>query len=356
MQRKPRITVGVPVFRGQHLVAEALQSIQSQSHTDFQVIVSVDNNDEVSTAACRPFESDPRFRVVVQDRQLGWAGNINWLAAQADSEFFHYVAQDDRLDPAYQETLLAYADRHPEVLVVTPDVRLFGESDSLFSDALLAGSPFDRVLAQLTYCRGMPFFGLTRTTVWRTVPPMVVDRFESSLEFLVWIMNVVRLGQVHFVHRTLYFKRLHRESSGHRTRKWPPDYLRAAWIDSWIRLFGAAWPAAETKEQAQTILALAVSQVASPNSGYEFFYHTGLLSTPGRRQLCEEMMAGIEREPGLNVALRFGSDWPEVRARCLAEAKVQRSMSEWLWAWVRHPRKMLKQRFGGRKPDASLAR
>jgi hypothetical protein len=39
----------------------------------------VDGNDEESAAACRRFEGDGRFHVVVQKKQLGWAGNINWL-------------------------------------------------------------------------------------------------------------------------------------------------------------------------------------------------------------------------------------------------------------------------------------
>jgi hypothetical protein len=347
MTRAVRVTVGVPVFRGQDLVAEALRSIQSQTDANFRVIVSVDNGDEVSAAVCRTFEDDPRFRIVVQQERLGWAGNINWLVGQTDTEFFQYLAQDDRIDPACHETLIAYADRNPQALIVAPDVKVFGERELLQSDPPLPGSVFDRVVAQLSYGRGTPNYGLIRTAALRAVPPLLVDRFNSSLEIFVWIMNIARIGEIHFVRRVLYFKRLHAASEGHKIRKWEPGYLRAAWIDAWVRLVAAAWPAVSTKDEARTLLTVALSQVVSPRSGYEFFFHTDLMSTRERRQMSEDLMTAIEREPGLDVASVFGADWHKFRARCLAEANIRRSLAEWLRVWKRHPGKMLRRRLSG---------
>ncbi len=347
MSRTPRITIGIPVFRGETLVADALRSVEAQTFRDFKVIISVDGGDERSAAACRPFERDPRFRVVVQNEQLGWAGNINWLVGQTDTEFFQYVAQDDRIDPACHETLIAHADQNPQALIVASDVMVFGERKLLQNDPPLPGSSFDRVVAQLSYGRSTPHYGLIRTAALRAVPPLLVDRFNSALEYFVLIMNITRIGEIHFVPRVLYFKRLHAASTGHKIRKWEPGYLRAAWINSWVRLVAAAWPAVNTKDEARTLLTVALSQVVSPRSGYEFFLHTDLMSTRERRQMSEDLMTAIEREPGLDVTSVFAGDWPKFRAHCLAEANVRRSLAEWLRAWKRHPGKMLRRQFSG---------
>ena len=43
---KPRITVGVPVYKGAEYIAKALDCLQRQTFRDFEVIISVDGPDE----------------------------------------------------------------------------------------------------------------------------------------------------------------------------------------------------------------------------------------------------------------------------------------------------------------------
>src|SRR5436853_193690 len=117
----PRITIGVPVFHGAHLVSDVLDSISAQTFQDFMVIVSVDGNDHVSADACRPYLQDRRFSCVVHDQRLGWAGDINWLARQAKTEFFVYIAQVDKVDSTYYEKLVDQADQNPAASLIYSD-------------------------------------------------------------------------------------------------------------------------------------------------------------------------------------------------------------------------------------------
>ena len=50
-----RITVGMPVYNGTEHVAGALKSLQEQTFQDFEVIISVDGNDQATADVCRPF-------------------------------------------------------------------------------------------------------------------------------------------------------------------------------------------------------------------------------------------------------------------------------------------------------------
>src|SRR5689334_4762631 len=84
----PRITVGLPIYKAADLIPQALACLQSQTFADFEAIISVDGGDEGTAAACRPFLSDKRFRMVVQPQRLDWGGNFNWLLQQDLKEFF----------------------------------------------------------------------------------------------------------------------------------------------------------------------------------------------------------------------------------------------------------------------------
>jgi len=83
------VTIGVPVYRGERFLAETLLSIQRQTHATFQVIMSVDSPDPVCEEICAKFLDDPRFRMVVQPKRLGWVGNLNWLLSQATDGFWY---------------------------------------------------------------------------------------------------------------------------------------------------------------------------------------------------------------------------------------------------------------------------
>ena len=61
---------------------------QQQTFGDFETIISVDGGDLETAAVCRPFLSDPRFRMVVHSERLDWFGNFNWLLQQPLNEFF----------------------------------------------------------------------------------------------------------------------------------------------------------------------------------------------------------------------------------------------------------------------------
>ena len=77
-----RITVGMPVYNGTEHVAGALKSLQEQTFQDFEVIISVDGNDQATADVCRSFLADSRFRMVVHRERLDWFGNFNWLLQQ----------------------------------------------------------------------------------------------------------------------------------------------------------------------------------------------------------------------------------------------------------------------------------
>src|SRR3712207_6098760 len=110
---EPLVTLGVPVYRGQDALPNTLECLRTQTYRNIEVLISVDAADGASVQAAQPFVSDPRFRVVVQQERLGWAGNTSWTMRHRSGEFFIYQQHDDDLSPTYVADLVAAAMAYP---------------------------------------------------------------------------------------------------------------------------------------------------------------------------------------------------------------------------------------------------
>jgi len=139
------ITVGMPLYRGKNQVADALRSLQAQTFTNFEVIISVDGADEDSAEACRPFLADPRFRMVVHPERLDWFGNFNWLLQQPMGDFFCYRQHDDTTAPEFFEKLIEVAHVRPDAAAVYADCQWQGGRSDLEIAPSIEGDTLHRL-------------------------------------------------------------------------------------------------------------------------------------------------------------------------------------------------------------------
>lgn len=307
---RPRITVGIPVYRGAHLVEDVLRSILDQTFREFRVLLSVDGDDRASAAACQPFLQDRRISLVVQDRQLGWAGNINWLARQVDTEFFAYISQDDAIAPTYYEALLDCAARNPDAALFYSDVAWFGAKSGVMRQPEKTGTPAARMRAQLEDCLWFPFLGLRRAELLKTVDELLVDQADSALEDVIWVTRALQIADAKRVPEPLFRKRFHTGMVTVGKSKWPRERARAVWIDAWSRMLAAAIPAAARPEDVKALLLVALKRVAVHAPDMDWFYDIGPLCPDERRRLVAEFLDHLE-------------GWPAPPSRRLGEAPAQ---------------------------------
>src|SRR6185436_9376486 len=97
------IGVGVPVWRGAAFVAETLESVLNQRGAQFKLYISIDGADTETERACLPFASDPKVRILVQPRRLGWVRNTAAVLALAseEAEFVCVQPHDDLIETDY---------------------------------------------------------------------------------------------------------------------------------------------------------------------------------------------------------------------------------------------------------------
>lgn len=116
---EPRVSVVMPVFNGEAYLAEAVESVLSQTLADLELVVVDDGSTDGSHAILEGFvRKDPRVRLIANEENLGLsaARNRGWRAARAS-----YVAWLDADDVALPDRLFRQVellDAHPTVAVV----------------------------------------------------------------------------------------------------------------------------------------------------------------------------------------------------------------------------------------------
>ena len=212
------VTIGVPVYRGELFIEETLRSIQMQTHQDIEVIISLDGPQPEAEELCEPFLKDPRFRLSIQPKRLGWVGNINWLMSQVETPYWCYQQQDDLLDARYIEVLVDYARQTPQAAIVYCDNVTFGTQNRKRAQPSVTGSAAARQFTLLKkYRGGLPFRGLTRVEALRYAGEIRPNEVEDFGAEVTWIAALARWGELRRVPSELYRKRFHAENE---TNKW----------------------------------------------------------------------------------------------------------------------------------------
>ena len=267
-----QVFIAVPVYKGQDFVQETLRSIQRQEHGDFKVCISVDGDDQVSAEACVPFLRDPRFEMHVQQRQLGWAGNLNWLMDRCDGDFFCFWQQDDLAATSYLARLVSQAAREPDAACVFSDVQWFGTRIDRVETPSLTGFALERVLQQIERGYYAPFFGLVPAAVLERVGHVRLTPHDSPLEDQVWLATLVAQGPWHRVTGTLYFKRGH---SAETHLEWEGStnhaFRRLTWLEWGAGMLEAAISASPPQEHGK-LFDIVFDRLTTTREGRWLFY------------------------------------------------------------------------------------
>jgi glycosyltransferase involved in cell wall biosynthesis len=281
----PTILVAVPVFEGWDYVAETLESIRAQSFTNMRVLISIEGGDERSYEVCRRYADDPRFELVQQPRRLGWPGNFNWLLSQLREDFLCYWQQDDLCDPAYLETLLAHAMRHPEATVVYSDIQHFGAKSSIVQHQSVLGAPLSRVLDQIERSGAVPLRGVIRREAILAAGPIPEGRKQET----VWLVSLAREGELHRIPQTLYRRRIWPGSLSAKMKKVKQDEGYRVTVDWALGMLAAGLPVT-TPADHDLLLATIVDRMVVPKTGRRFYFNPKRARREDRLRLVTDFL------------------------------------------------------------------
>jgi glycosyltransferase involved in cell wall biosynthesis len=217
MDRRPRITVGLPVYNGERYVGDTIESVLAQTFEDFELVISDNASTDGTQQVCKGYAArDARVRYYQQARNVGVAENFNHVFHLASSELFKWIAADDPIDPTYLARCIQAIDDSPSALVVHCRIRLidqFGEHIADHDDQLdfRSSSPRRRFREYLFRRAGMwtAVYGVMRSAV--LAQTCLHGGYIASDQVLLGEL-VVR-GEIHQLPERLATRRLHDRQS-----------------------------------------------------------------------------------------------------------------------------------------------
>ena len=115
----PLVSVILPVYNGETYLAEAIESILTQSHSDLELIVIDDCSTDASAAIVSDYASrDERVRLVRHDHNQGMPSARNSGIAASRGEFIATMDCDDISLPQRLEKQVAFLQANPDIGVV----------------------------------------------------------------------------------------------------------------------------------------------------------------------------------------------------------------------------------------------
>ena len=113
----PQITVIVPVYKVEPYLRRCVDSILSQTFTDFDLVLIDDGSPDRCGEICDEYaNSDERVTVIHHEKNLGLSAarnsGIDWAFKESDSQWLNFIDSDDWVARNYLEALLYAAQGH----------------------------------------------------------------------------------------------------------------------------------------------------------------------------------------------------------------------------------------------------
>lgn len=123
------------MFNDLQFIQKAVDSLLSQTFTDFELIMSDDCSTDGSAGICLAYAAkDSRVRYIRQAQNLGISKNMKFLLNQATGAYFMWAANDDIWHPVFLETLVRGLDDDPAAIMAFSPMCFINEEDAVIRD------------------------------------------------------------------------------------------------------------------------------------------------------------------------------------------------------------------------------
>ncbi len=228
---KPLVSIGVPVYNGEHYLPQALDSLLPQTYSNLEIIIFDNASTDSTRNVCQQYvKRDARVHYYRNDRNLGAARNYNLTVVKAKGKYFKWAAHDDLCEPTFIERCVEVMESDPHVSLAYPKTAII-DAEGKFKNNHEDLFDFREKEAHLRWrqfceapldCNAV--FGVMRTDLLTTTP--CIGAFESSDRVLLG--EFALLGEIAEIPERLFLRRYHEKIS---TNINPTKKSMAAWFD-----------------------------------------------------------------------------------------------------------------------------
>jgi glycosyltransferase involved in cell wall biosynthesis len=211
MNATPLLSIGLFVYNGERFLEETLDSILSQTFTDFELIISdnasTDRTAEISQGYAR---RDTRISYYRNEKNMGAGWNLRRVYELAIGKYFKWAAADDLLEPEFLARCIEVLERDAGCVVAYANTKEINESGKFIKNYVTPmkadmNDPVARFREMLTGHMCYQIFGVMRMSALRQLPPQ--GSYVNSDGVLLAQMSL--LGRFYEVPEHLFISRRH---------------------------------------------------------------------------------------------------------------------------------------------------
>jgi hypothetical protein len=202
---RPLVTVIITAYNYARYLPRSLGQVLTQDYAPLEVLVMDNASTDETPAVLERYSSDPRLRVVRNERNVGATPNHNHGLQYARGDYIVFLSADDELAPGSIARAMAYYDTHPEIDIVygwTYRIDGTGRETGVYGWPGLPRAAYDGGRNELANTLA---FGGHKFLPTMVVPRTIWDRFGGFDESLVsadwdvearWAAGGVRYGML----------------------------------------------------------------------------------------------------------------------------------------------------------------
>ena len=237
----PLVTVGIPVYNGEKFLKKRLDSIQNQTFKNFEVIISDNASNDLTSDICKQYENlDNKIKYYRQEKNLGYVGNFNYLIKNAKSKYFVIASVDDLWEPTFLEENIQILESNKKIIGSIGEVEFFGQVgkppkasklnlklkklirkqdvDTLEKHVMSCKGDYDKKANEyLRFNQGSFIHGVFHTNA---VQKHIIENIRAA--DLIFILNILKFGDLHVIDKVL----LHKFSGGISSKGVISEYKR----------------------------------------------------------------------------------------------------------------------------------
>jgi glycosyltransferase involved in cell wall biosynthesis len=215
-----KVSIGMPVYNGERTIRKALDSLLSQTFTNFELIISDNASTDSTPKICGEYSKrDHRIHFITQkETRTGW-WNFWFVLQEAKCEYFMWAAADDIWESSFIEKNLRILESNSNIVGSISNADFFGRLISpknpnanfnLYKDLIrnqsVNASYEEKASFFMRNCYGMNIYSLFRIDKLRK---SFVRQIHPASDLSV-ILKILKYGDLHIIDEFL----MHRDAGG----------------------------------------------------------------------------------------------------------------------------------------------
>jgi glycosyltransferase involved in cell wall biosynthesis len=226
MSSLPRVCIGMPIYNGQRFMVQALDSILSQTFTDFELVISDNASTDQTSDICRAYAAkDKRIKYNRLENNIGAILNYERSYQLGGGQYFKWAAHDDIIEPTFIARCVEVLDANPSAVLAYPKAKFIDADGNFYkeykvklgTDALSPAARFHAILmAHHKNTHNLEIFGLMR----RSAVDLIPQQGRHAASDRVFLARLALYGPFIEIPEVLFLSREHSGQSIHTLPKY----------------------------------------------------------------------------------------------------------------------------------------